>query len=164
MQICLQSSPLLRYGWDSFQPSHVHCSSLGVSWFPTFPLPVGVQLIARFYSLLCGMRSLSPYHLNRCVLNTSTTDCWPVLRFSSISLISSCHLTFIIFLKHLLPNLLPLFSMAFSPFYDLRPYFRREIRMILNSLSFAERDMLCASHILLSILNAALAFPILMST
>lgn len=70
--------------------------SLGLS---RFLLPEGVQPLAWFGSLYCGIRRRCPYHLHRRVLTTSITDCRPVLLRSSSWLTWLNHLILRIFLK-----------------------------------------------------------------
>ena len=116
------------------------------------------------YCQACALRSTCPHQLLRRILITSTTDCWPVLFLSSISLTWSYQRIFIMTLKHPLSNLLTLFSISFRTFQKSHPYIRTNITILLNSLSFVEGHTLCAFQTMFCILNAAPAFSLLLPT
>ena len=107
--------------------------SLGL---PTLLLPVGVQLIACFGRVQGGMRRTCAYHFYRRLFITPIIDGTPVVLLSSSSLTWYVHLLFNIFLRHLLSNLLALFSTSFRRLHASHPYINTEMTFLLKSLSF----------------------------
>ena len=139
------------------------CSLPCAFWSTNVSLAVGFQSRTCFDILRSGILMTCPYQIQRFMYSFSTLCC-PDLRLSSSSLTTSCHVNFIIVLRHPITNHITPTSTSLSPFHYSHPYSSTERTMLLKSFSFVRKNIPSWFQTFSRFLNAAPVLPNMLPT